>query len=584
MTEDPSREDDDLARAFRPRRPIGLVVGCFLLGGAGASLYALRGPELSQPPQLDDYGPDVRFVEFDIDDTGQRHKGEEGKMGRPTAKNKSGLYAMRGPDLRVSNSGVQYEVAPDAADTPESVRGGEGYAEIAEQAFVATREDNRSTFAIDVDTASYSNVRRFVAEGHLPPPEAVRIEELVNYFDYEYAQPDGEVPFSVTSEVGPCPWNDAHRLVHIGLQGRDVPIADVPARNLVFLVDVSGSMNAHDKLPLLERSLALLVPQLRAQDRVGIVVYAGASGIVLDSTSGSEPETITRALERLQAGGSTNGGAGIELAYRVAQHGFVEGGINRVVLATDGDFNVGLDSESELHTLIEAKRKSGVFLSVLGFGRGNLQDSTMELLADKGNGNYAYIDSFDEAKKVLVEEVGGTLMTIAKDVKIQVAIDPDEVESFRLIGYDNRKLAHRDFTDDTKDAGEIGSGHSVTALYEVVPARGADGGKLMDVKLRWKAPDGEHSDETSAVVVDDGRDLAATSRDFRFSAAVVEAGLLLRHSEHAGDASWLEAIELANGARGRDPKCDRDGFVALAVGAARLAGVDAEYSATACSP
>ncbi|MBC8068973.1 MAG: VWA domain-containing protein [Deltaproteobacteria bacterium] len=469
--------------------------------------------------------------------------------------------------------------------------GGEDYEHVEENRFVAVADDPRSTFSIDVDTASYSNMRRFLDDGSLPPADAVRIEELVNYFDYDYAAPEGSAPFSMTHEVSSCPWNDDHLLVHVGLQGKVIDERDVPARNLVFLLDVSGSMNAPDKLPLLQRGLGMLVDNLRKQDRVSIVVYAGASGLVLEPTS--DKAEIMSALDRLDSGGSTNGGAGIELAYRLAEKTFIEGGINRVILATDGDFNVGTTSQDDLVSLIEAKRKSGVFLSVLGFGTGNVKDSTMEKLADKGNGNYAYIDSLAEARKVLVKEGGSTLVTIAKDVKIQVEFNPKEVASFRLVGYENRKLAHTDFNDDTKDAGEIGAGHSVTALYEVVPVgaktagvdplkyqdapaaklSGAAGsGELMNVKIRYKQPTGDNSDLLTFAVSPDDRALDKTTDDFRFSAAVAELGLLLRGSQHKGDANFDEVLELARGALGKDGEGHRAELVALVEKAKRLSG------------
>ncbi|MBC8074075.1 MAG: VWA domain-containing protein, partial [Deltaproteobacteria bacterium] len=404
----------------------------------------------------------------------------------------------------------------------------ERYATIAEHGFVATQDDRRSTFAIDVDTASYSNMRRFIDDGRLPPADAVRIEELINYFDYDDAPPTDGSPFAVHSEVASCPWAEGHLLVRLGLQGEVFNAEDLPTRNFVFLVDVSGSMS--DRLPLLRESLGLLVDALRPADRVSIVVYAGASGIVLDPTTGKDKPAIRAALARLEGGGSTNGGAGIELAYRLAERHFVEGGANRVVLATDGDFNVGISDERALARLIERKRESGVFLSVLGFGEGNLQDAAMETLADRGNGNYAYIDSIDEARKVLVDEAAATLVTIAKDVKIQVEIDPEEVASWRLVGYENRKLAHQDFDDDSKDAGEIGAGHDVTALYEIVPARAEHerSSPLMRVALRYKQPDGTHSTRLSHEVGSDARSLAAASNDLRFAAAVAQLGMLLR--------------------------------------------------------
>jgi Ca-activated chloride channel family protein len=345
----------------------------------------------------------------------------------------------------------------------------EAYAHIAESEFMNVRDQALSTFSVDVDTASYSNVRRFLREGRLPPADAVRIEELVNYFDYDYPEPQANEPFGIYAEVSDCPWNAEHRLVHLGIQARHIEQQSVPPRNLVFLIDVSGSMQDPNKLPLLKNGLSLLARNLRSQDRISMVVYAGSSGLVLPSTTGAHQNQVLEALSRLEAGGSTNGAAGIELAYAEAQRNFIKGGVNRVILATDGDFNVGPSSEGELVRIIEEKRKSGVFLTVLGFGTGNLQDSRMEQLADKGNGNYAYIDTLDEAQKVLVRESGATLVTVAKDVKLQVEFNPAHVASYRLVGYENRTLAARDFNDDKKDAGEIGAGHTVTALYEIVP-------------------------------------------------------------------------------------------------------------------
>ena len=476
------------------------------------------------------------------------------------------------------------------APPPAPEASAEAYDHIAENEFVAVADDPRSTFSIDVDTASYSNMRRFLDDGTMPPADSVRIEELINYFSYDYRSPAGGDPFSMTAEVGTCPWNETHRLVHVGLQGKIIDQSEVPARNLVFLFDVSGSMNSADKLPLLKRAFSLLTDNLRPQDKVSIVVYAGASGVVLPPTAGTDKGEILAALDRLEAGGSTNGGAGIHSAYAMAQKGFVQGGINRVILATDGDFNVGTTSEGDLVRLIEDKRKSGVFLSVLGFGSGNLKDSTMEKLADKGNGNYAYIDSIAEARKVLVEEAGATLVTIAKDVKIQVEFNPAEVASFRLVGYENRKLAHSDFNDDTKDAGEIGAGHSVTALYEVVPvgapgapkvdalkyqgrstlSAAADSGELMTVKIRYKEPQGSTSRLLSFPIDDADRSLADTSRDFRFSAAVAGFGMLLRGSAHKGDATWTNIRALAEQAKGSDPHGRRAELVRLIDKAASL--------------
>ncbi len=416
----------------------------------------------------------------------------------------------------------------------------------------------------------------------MPPPGAVRIEELINYFRFNYPQPAADQPFSITTELAECPWNPAHRLALIGLQGREIPEKELPPRNLVFLIDVSGSMMPPDKLPLVRHALRMLADTLTARDRIAIVVYAGASGLVLPSTPGDHKAAIDQAIGRLEAGGSTNGAAGITLAYSVARKHFARGGINRVILATDGDFNVGVTSQDELVRLIEEERASGVFLSVLGVGTGNLKDSTMEKLADKGNGNYAYLDSLHEARKVLVREAGSTLVTIAKDVKIQVEFNPAAVTGYRLIGYENRILRREDFNDDKKDAGEIGAGHSVTAIYEIVPAgveietstvdplkyqRGpqqtaaASSGELMTVKLRYKAPDGEESRLLSVTLDDRPRPLAP---NLGFASAVAEVGMLLAQSKHAGSGSFESAVARARRFRGEDEDGYRAEFIRLA--------------------
>ncbi|HEY3122230.1 MAG TPA: VWA domain-containing protein, partial [Vicinamibacteria bacterium] len=421
---------------------------------------------------------------------------------------------------------------------PEAQHNTEAYERIYENAFLDVLQHPLSTFAVDVDTASYANVRRFLTQGQLPPKDAVRIEELINYFPYDYSPPEGDAPFAVSTEVAACPWAARHKLVHIGLQGRRIPSADLPPRNLVFLIDVSGSMIDPQKLPLVKAGLSLLVDNLTERDHVAIVVYAGASGLALPPTPGDQKEKIREALAALEAGGSTAGGAGLVLAYKVAEEGFVEGGVNRVILATDGDFNVGVTSQGELVRLIEEKRRSGVALSVLGFGMGNLKDSTMEQLADHGNGNYAYIDSLQEARKVLVSEAGGTLVTIARDVKLQVEFNPRTVSAYRLIGYENRLMRAEEFNDDGKDAGEIGEGHSVTALYEVVPAGArvdlpsvdplkyqrprvvaatAAGGELLTVKVRYKSPDGDTSRLLAVAIREDAA--REPSDNARFAAA-----------------------------------------------------------------
>ncbi|HWW77426.1 MAG TPA: VWA domain-containing protein [Pyrinomonadaceae bacterium] len=468
---------------------------------------------------------------------------------------------------------------------------GESYAKIDENPFLDAARAPLSTFAVDVDTASYSNTRRFLSEGQLPPKDAVRIEELINYFPYDYPQPAGNTPFSVKAEVADCPWDSRHKLVHIGLQGRRLAAESLPPANLVFLVDVSGSMASPDKLPLVKSSLRTLAGQLTGRDRVAVVVYAGSSGLALPSTPGDRREEILSAVERLEAGGSTNGGQGIQLAYRIAEENFIRGGTNRVVLATDGDFNVGLTSDGELVNLIEEKRRGGVFLSVLGFGTGNLNDSMMEKLADKGNGNYAYIDTPAEARKALGEQVAGTLATIAKDVKIQVEFNPRLVAGYRLIGYENRLLADRDFNDDRKDAGEIGAGHTVTALYEIVPAGqrvenpGVDelkyrepeqtrqevgANELLTVKLRYKEPDGDVSKPLNVGVPDSGASFQNASADFKFAAAVAEFGMLLRGSRYRGQSSFDNALELARASAGADLRGYRAEFVGLVETARRL--------------
>ena len=459
----------------------------------------------------------------------------------------------------------------------------ESYAHIVENAFLAVGPNPLSTFSIDVGRASYSNVRRFIRDGTRPPIDAVRIEEMVNYFAYSDPEPAGDVPFSVTTEVAPAPWQPLHLLMRIGLTGRSIDMSDAPPNNLVFLLDVSGSMNSPDKLPLLKTAFGMLVEQLRPQDRVAIVVYAGAAGLVLPSTSGSEKDVIQDALEGLHAGGSTAGGAGIRLAYAVAAENRIEGGNNRVILATDGDFNIGASSDSEMVRLIEEKREGGTFLTVLGFGTGNLQDAKMEQIADHGNGNFADIDSALEAKKVLVSEMGGTLVTIAQDVKIQVEFNPARVAAYRLIGYENRLLAAEDFNDDTKDAGELGAGHSVTALYEIIPtgvqspadARGldslryqttvtrsevADDAELMFVKLRYQEPGGSESRLVTHPVE---RIEESPSEDYRFAAAVAASGMLLRDSEHCADFSLDDVATLARNAMGEDREGYRAEFLRL---------------------
>ncbi|MCC3419885.1 MAG: VWA domain-containing protein [Microcoleus sp. PH2017_01_SCD_O_A] len=462
----------------------------------------------------------------------------------------------------------------------------EGYNRIYDNSYQRASNNPLSTFGIDVDTASYSNVRRFINSGVMPPKDAVRLEELINYFTYDYPQPKGDRPFSINTEVANAPWNPQHKLVHIGLQGKSISTKNLPPNNLVFLIDVSGSMNSPDKLPLVKASLKYLVSELRAKDSVTIVVYAGAAGLVLPPTPGNQKEKILDSIDKLEAGGSTAGGAGIQLAYKVAKDNFIKQGNNRVILATDGDFNVGVSSDGELVRMIEEKREQGVFLSVLGFGTGNLQDAKMEQLADKGNGNYAYIDSLLEAKKVLVTQMGGTLFTIAKDVKIQVEFNPAKVQAYRLVGYENRVLQNQDFNDDKKDAGELGAGHSVTAIYEIIPVGVASDVKLpevdplkyqpnpatastsqtdelMQVKLRYKNPNETVSQLITQSVIDKPVKLENASANFRFAAAVAAFGMVLRDSEYKGAANFDQVLKLASQAKGEDKEGYRAEFIRL---------------------
>jgi Ca-activated chloride channel family protein len=435
-----------------------------------------------------------------------------------------------------------------------------------------------------VDTASYSNVRRILNGGNLPPPGAVRIEEMVNYFPYDYAGPTDATPFAVHVDVAGCPWTADHKLVRIGIKGKEFAVGERPPCNLVFLLDVSGSMDSPTKLPLVKRSMQLLLDRLGARDRIAIVVYAGAAGLVLPSTEATEEDAILTAIDDLEAGGSTNGGEGIQLAYATATKHFKQGGVNRVILATDGDFNVGTTDQSQLIRMIRQKASQGTFLTVLGFGMGNYKDSTLEKLADEGNGAYAYIDDIAEARKVLVEQSGGTLVTIAKDVKIQVEFNPARVAAYRLIGYENRMLAKEDFNDDEKDAGEIGAGHTVTALYEVVPVgvttrlpevdplRYQTGSpappstasdELLFVKVRYKDPDGRSSRLLSWPVPDGQGTFDAAPADFRFAASVASFGMLLRDSKHKGTATYDEVLSVAQGATGADEGGYRGGFLDL---------------------
>jgi len=533
--------------------------------------------------------------------------GKNTYTGGTTLADSSGSTRSRG--LRFGNATIvadsvdgllpEPRVSFDSPQIPPSRASTERYTAIHENNFLTVSSEPLSTFSIDVDTASYANVRRFLNQGSLPPPDAVRLEELINYFPYHYEAPakDAEQPFSVQVDVAESPWTPEHLIARIGIKGKDIGLERVPA-NFVFLVDVSGSMSDTNKLPLVQRSLTMLAEQLKDDDRVALVTYAGSSGVALESTAGKERAKIIAAIEALQSGGSTHGASGIELAYAEAQKHFIKEGINRVILCTDGDLNVGISSPEALEKLITKKAQGGVFLSVLGYGQGNLQDRTMETLADKGNGNYAYIDSLSEARKVLVEQMHGTLVTIAKDVKIQVEFNPSVVRAYRLLGYENRVLAAQDFNNDRKDAGEIGAGHTVTALYEIItvdapmpndrplvddlkyqpkdkkelPAMAARAplpklpginDELMTVKLRYKAPDGDLSKLIEVPVKDAKTKMQDTPKDFQFAAAVTGFGLLLRDSEHKGSLTWEQVRKLAIAGKGEDPLGYRGEFVQL---------------------
>lgn len=518
---------------------------------------------LSPVPELKE--PDIAHRKYD--------RGKLIKSTLPAAMEMEMSY-----DMSYSGNYSHNEVQMPVHNTEE-------YSTINENIFHNPARNPLSTFSIDVDAASYSNIRRFINASQMPPKDAVRIEEMINYFDYEYPQPLGEDPFSVNTEAAICPWNKDHYLVHIGLQGKNIATENLPPSNLVFLLDVSGSMNQANKLPLLKSAFKLLVDKLRPEDKVSIVVYAGAAGLVLPPTPGNQKETIIAALDRLQAGGSTAGGQGIKLAYKTARQNYLPTGNNRIILATDGDFNVGESSNAGMERLIEEERKSGVFLTVLGFGMGNYKDSKMEILADKGNGNYAYIDNILEAKKVFVNEFGGTMFTIAKDVKIQVEFNPNVVQAYRLIGYENRKLRDEDFNNDKKDAGELGSGHTVTALYEIIPVGVEDqytgsidplkyqdsetikkrsyGSEMMTVKLRYKQPHGDTSKLLSKIVKNKVNEFENTSDNFRFSASVAGFGMILRDSEFKGSSDYKNVIEWANGAKGQDKNGYRAEFIRL---------------------
>ena len=517
-------------------------------------------------------------------------------LGYSEDKSRELSKSNRGMDIDAFHAGIlpnnnRVGIVPNNHTTSPSNT--ESYNVIADNRFHRVSDEPLSTFAIDVDAAAYGNVRRYLNNNELPPAGAVRTEEMINYFKYQYEQPRGKDPFSINTEISDCPWNKNDKLVLIGLQGKTIPAQDLPASNLVFLIDVSGSMSSENKLPLVKASLKMLTGKLREKDRISIVTYAGQAGLALPATSGSNKTKIKDAIDALEAGGSTNGSAGIELAYRIAQQHQIHEGNNRIILCTDGDFNIGATSDDDVVRLIEKERSRGIYLSVLGVGMGNYKDSKMELLADKGNGNYAYLDGINEADKVLIKEFGGTLYTIAKDVKIQVEFNPNKVEGYRLIGYEDRYLNKEDFNDDSKDAGELGSGHAVTALYEIIPAgvtspflKSVDPLKyqrnyarkvapvneeILTVKFRYKTTANNNSVLLVQPVTDHRIDINKTSDNFRFAAAVAGFAMLLRKSEYRGTLKWYQVINIANGSLGKDADGYRKEFVSLVKKAENLA-------------
>ena len=602
----------DLSASFRRLGPIlalvlGSVAGCSnqavqegRVAGAAASAKSAQSGEVISS---DDYGGSDTAVAY----KGSAPAPASGPMS-PGIMPKSQLSGgvpksiKSGVIPKTTERALEYQrssglkdnaAEPAEVATLEAERRAESYNPIVDNPFHRAASEPLSTFSIDVDTASYSNVRRFLTQNTLPPKDAVRIEELLNYFPYNDPPPaeSSPDPFAVHVEFAGCPWNAKHRLARIGIAAKSIDQSKRPPSNLVFLVDVSGSMQEPNKLPLVQWSLQRLVDQLGENDQIAIVVYASASGLVLPSTSCLHKAEILSSIEQLRAGGSTNGGAGIQLAYDVATKNFIKNGTNRVILATDGDFNVGVSDNDELVRLIEAKAKSGVFLSVLGFGMGNIKDDKLEKLADKGNGHYAYIDSPREAYRVLVEQMGSTLITVAKDVKIQVEFNPAKVGAYRLIGYENRIMAHRDFNDDTKDAGEVGAGHHVTALYEIAPP-GADGEDASGVdpleyskttasgspsnesfllKMRYKPPAGETSRKLEIRVVDEGRSFGESSEDLKFASAVAGFGMLLRDSPHKGSLTYAGVLEIAEPVSAHDPSGYRREFLAAVRQAKSLA-------------
>lgn len=505
------------------------------------------------------------------------------------ARASESLYIIDGIQVRGSGERKYKDNTYNAKPTMiKAMPVNESYKKDPENDFMTVKANPLSTMSVDVDRASYANVRRFINEGQIPPPDAVRIEEMINYFEYNYPQPTDDKPLSINTELTDCPWQKEHKLLHIGMQAITVNTEDLPPSNLVFLVDVSGSMGTYNKLPLVKSALKMLTTQLRPQDKISIVVYAGSAGLVLPATYGSQKKTIYNALDRLEAGGSTAGGAGIKLAYNVAMENYIRGGNNRVILATDGDFNVGVSGDNELEELIVKERQKGIALTCLGFGMGNYKDSKMEVLADKGNGNYSYIDNAEEAEKTLVKEFGGTIFTVAKDVKAQIEFNPEYVQAYRLVGYENRLLNEEDFKDDKKDAGDMGSGHTVTIIYEIIPTgtssklvRGTtplkyqqqrnypsvldhvNQGEFATIKFRYKQPNGNTSKEMTHIITDETTDLQNASEDSRFSTSVAMFGMLLKNSEYKGSSNYNKVLALAKSSMSHDNEGYRAEFIQL---------------------
>ncbi|MBN2655580.1 MAG: VWA domain-containing protein [Spirochaetales bacterium] len=566
--EDLRRELLEKEESGTPRS--GFRPALFLISGAAAALLAVA---LTLPSLIDRFGGGSEETALEIRSMAMAKSADASLMESPE---EAPLFAMamesEAPPVPQSRSRDRSETA--GFNTEE-------YSRIYEKGFLSVMDNPLSTFSIDVDTASYANVRRFLNSGTLPPPDAVRIEELINYFPYHMEGPKDNGPFAVQTVLSQSPWNRDNLLLKIGIQGRKISFEELPPNNLVFLLDVSGSMDDPGKLPLLKNAMKMIIANMRREDSIAICVYAGAAGTVIAPTGGVNKKAIAEALEQLEAGGSTAGAEGIELAYELAQKNFDSRGNNRIILATDGDFNVGPSSEGELVRMIEEKRMSGIYLTVLGFGSGNIKDSKMEMLADKGKGNYAYIDTLMEARKVLVEQMGGTFFTIAEDVKLQLEFNPVLIDSYRLIGYENRMLAREDFDDDQKDAGELGAGHSVTALYELIPAGGRESGtalkyqnttvnaqalgsgEILTIKMRYKQPGAEQSILLEQPVENRLMDFDSADDDFRFASAVAMWGLLLRDSDYRGGASFDKVLEIARNARGDDPEGYRNEFIRL---------------------